>query len=189
MRPGRQEKPVDRARPDWIETRLGATSRTRLAKPVDKASKAEEADWSDMGKLLCRLRCASLRPPPTSPDGQDRLRRSRRQRFAARRIGAISAGSGQSEVRFDSAGARFRPLAHMGSRVRRDSAQSHAAKSQPGAPLLRARGEEGHTCGRQRLCLAGRDSGAQSAVRRSDLPPFFRRRRTISECRKRLDRE
>src|ERR1700733_14846657 len=155
MRPGRQEKPVDRARPDWIETRLGATSRMRLAKPVDKASKAEEAGWSDMGKLLCRLRCASLRPPPTSPDGQDRLRRSRRQRFAAREGAPISAGSGQSEVRFDTAGARFRRLAHMGSRVRRDSAQSRPAGSKPGAPLLRAGGEKGHARGRKRLRLAG----------------------------------
>jgi hypothetical protein len=48
MSPGRQEKPLERARPDWIETRLGATSRTRLANPVDKASKTEEAGWSDM---------------------------------------------------------------------------------------------------------------------------------------------
>jgi hypothetical protein len=50
MRPGRQEKPVERARADWIVTRLGATSRMRLANPVDKASKAEEIDGSDMGR-------------------------------------------------------------------------------------------------------------------------------------------
>jgi hypothetical protein len=43
MRPGRQEKPVDRPRPDWMETRLGATLRMRLANPVDKASKTKEA--------------------------------------------------------------------------------------------------------------------------------------------------
>jgi hypothetical protein len=48
MRPGRQEKPVEPARADWIETRLGATSPMRLANPVDKASKTEEAGWSDM---------------------------------------------------------------------------------------------------------------------------------------------
>src|ERR1700722_8311796 len=119
MRPGRQEKPVDRARPDWIETRPGATSRMRLAKPVEKASKTEEAGWANMGKLLWRLRCASLRPPPTSPDGQDRLRRSRRRRFAAREGAPISAGSGQSEVRFDSAGHSGHRLADVRRRVGR----------------------------------------------------------------------
>src|SRR5258707_6836937 len=116
MRPGRQEKPVDCARPDWIETRLGATSRIRLAKPVDKASKAEEAGWSDMGKLLCRLRCASFRPTPPSPDGQARLRRSRRRGVSAPVGAPISAGSGESEVRVVTDGACFRALAHIGVR-------------------------------------------------------------------------
>src|SRR3984957_20947976 len=95
MSPGRQEKPVERARADWIVTRLGATSRTRVASSVDKASKAEEAGWSDMGKLLCHLRCASLRPPPTSPDGQAGLRRLRRQCFAVRAGPPLSAALGK----------------------------------------------------------------------------------------------
>jgi hypothetical protein len=35
-------------RGDWTETRLGATSRTMAARPADKLTKREEADWSDM---------------------------------------------------------------------------------------------------------------------------------------------
>ncbi len=49
MRPGRQEKPVERARADRIETRLGETSRTIAASAADKPGRREEADWSDMG--------------------------------------------------------------------------------------------------------------------------------------------
>src|ERR1700721_3259399 len=60
------------------------------------------------------------------------------------------------EVRFDTAGACFRPLVHMGRRVRRDSAQRRAAECKSGAPLLRAGGEEGHARGPQRLPLSGR---------------------------------
>src|ERR1700733_320159 len=67
----------------------------------------------------------------------------------------ISGPEERLEVRFDTAGACFRPLAHMGRRVRRHSAQSRAAESRPGAPLLRAGGEKGHARGRQRLRLAG----------------------------------
>ena len=73
MRPGRQEKPVDRARLDCTETRLGAAARTRSASAVETASRGEEAVLSDMEELLCRLRCRSLRALPTSPDGQAAL--------------------------------------------------------------------------------------------------------------------
>jgi hypothetical protein len=62
-RPGRQEKPADRVLADWLDTRLGATSRMRSAKPVDKASKTEEARWSDVG-LLSGLKCRSMEPTP-----------------------------------------------------------------------------------------------------------------------------
>jgi hypothetical protein len=55
MSPGRQEKPVERARADWTVTRLGAPSRTRVASSVDKASKAEETDGSDMGGSFAAL--------------------------------------------------------------------------------------------------------------------------------------
>ena len=41
----------------------------------------------------------------------------------------------------------------------------------PAQALLRAGGQEGAAGGRQRLRLARRDDAAQSAVRRSDLPP------------------
>ena len=88
----------------------------------------------------------------------------------------ISGLEERSEVRFDSLGLVFALALIWGARVRRDSAESRAAESGPSAALLRAGGEEGHARGRQRLRLAGRDGAAQSAVRRSDLPPVLRRR-------------
>ena len=189
MRPGRQEKPLSRERADWMETRLGATSRTRAASPVDKAMRTEEAGWSAMGNLLFRLRCPSTEPTPPRQMVRTGFAPRPSRGFALRGTAAyISGPQERSEVQVDKAGARFRPDVHMGSRVRRDSAQSSAAESNPGAPLLRAGGEEGHSRGRQRLRLAGRDGAAQCAVRRSDLPSAFRRRRRSPECQKRSDR-
>src|ERR1700722_11970255 len=52
MSPGRQTKPLDCARPDWMESRLGATSRMRPASSGEKANKREEADLSGIGGLL-----------------------------------------------------------------------------------------------------------------------------------------
>src|ERR1700722_14686014 len=129
MSPGRQTKPLDCARPDWMESRLGATSRMKPASSVDKANKREEADLSSIGRLLL---------PPNMPldEGHAYLARwSGGVSIRARVTGALQCGWARlyqrpqegSEVRFDTPGACFHFRPHMGSRVRRDSAQSPTA--------------------------------------------------------------
>src|SRR5258708_21718446 len=124
-----------------METTLGATSRMRAANPVDKASKTEEADESDIGKAPLPPKMRLMGTAAQLARWSGRPLRPRGRCFSARVEAPISAGSARSEVRFDSAGACFCPLAHVGSRVRRDSPQSPAAQSKPGPSLLRAGGE------------------------------------------------